>query len=57
MEFLSLRQVEGTPVVEYQAKILMLERFALGSFLSVPSLYPDSILVCEQLWPLFHVTP
>lgn len=34
MEFLSLRQIEVIPMAKYQARFIMLERFALGSFLS-----------------------
>lgn len=32
MKLLSLRSLEGTSVAEYQARFLVLERFASGSF-------------------------
>lgn len=44
MKFLSLRQLKGMSVEDYQSRFLTLERFALGSFTSeresdLPSLY------------------
>lgn len=47
MDFLSLRQQESMPTVEYQFRFLLLERFVSGSVSSyLPNLYQDYASIC-----------